>query len=494
MKTHVLLISSLTALLVIGGLGWYIYQAKERTSDGAGASVAIEDYATTGADLSDDRRLLGISHYYFVGKIVDEVGTQTEAGVTQHRYVVDVILDIKGSLSGMVTMGANGVRRGSTYLMGARSSLSDWHNISVFAPGRMLITDDGSLSDNQLRTMAEGNERVIALRSAYEHEILDAGDIARHTTWNSYESLRAGKLFAPGSTEVYPTQVRYIDSNAPVEFANDRELVGASHYVFVGKVVTQLEDQEDSGPYAISAFSVDIVGNIKGSLAGTVMVRQQAGYKDGVCVIARIGSSFEYPHGCADALLQVGRTYLILARYDGVGVMTLGVPPLDHQLISADDASDIGSLEAVVQRDDRVNALRSAYSGEVLPEFDVQGHTTYNSYESLQSGHLYTPPPFAPSTAVAPGEAVRAAPTAAPVEESASPATSEEAVKPTPAPTSTPGPTVTPEPSPTPEATIALEPSATPEITATPEPSPTTEPSATPVPTATPGVTPAPTE
>src|SRR3989442_859168 len=50
------------------------------------------------SDFSDDRKLVGVSHYIFVGKVVGEV--KTEGWYTQ--FAVQVVDNIKGNLRGTI--------------------------------------------------------------------------------------------------------------------------------------------------------------------------------------------------------------------------------------------------------------------------------------------------------------------------------------------------------------------------------------------------------
>jgi hypothetical protein len=52
----------------------------------------------------------------------------------------------------------------------------------------VLLTDDASLSDAQLMTIAESNQRVKDLQVAYPSEVLYADYIKNDYTWNSYVS------------------------------------------------------------------------------------------------------------------------------------------------------------------------------------------------------------------------------------------------------------------------------------------------------------------
>jgi hypothetical protein len=60
-------------------------------------------------------------------------------------------------------------------------------------------------------------------------------------------------------------------------YADDAILMGASHNVFVGKVIAQVGNKELAGS-PITQFSVEVMSNTKGDLKDTVVVNQLAGY------------------------------------------------------------------------------------------------------------------------------------------------------------------------------------------------------------------------
>src|SRR5690242_20537317 len=56
--------------------------------------------------------------------------------------------------------------------------------------------------------------------------------------------------------------------------SDDRVLMGASHFVFVGKVLDQVGRARVAGRMPGAQFNVDVVQNIKGNIKGTVVVNQ----------------------------------------------------------------------------------------------------------------------------------------------------------------------------------------------------------------------------
>jgi hypothetical protein len=92
-----------------------------------------------------------------------------------------------------------------------------------------------------------------------------------------------------------------------VDVTNDRELVGISHNVFVGKVIAQV-GTETVRPIPHTQFSVEVLENIKGKLSGEVVVNQLGGYET-----VQGKDYLVLPEG-DDKLLIPGETYLFATR------------------------------------------------------------------------------------------------------------------------------------------------------------------------------------
>jgi hypothetical protein len=252
-----------------------------------------------------------------------------------------------------------------------------------------------------------------------------------------------------------------------IDWSNDRIMMGASHYVFVGRVSKRVSAIALTPKYTTEQFAVDVVMNIKGILQGTVIVNQ-----------------FEINNF---PVVQPGSTYVFATSYiKDKDWYNFAVFPYGYSLISQDSTLDAARLKTLAEQNDRVIALQKAYPNEILLESDVKRNTAWNSYQSLKSGHLFTPPPFVES---APSSEPKSESVVVPTPESVEPSvaptpTTEPTVEPTltPEPTATPAPEITPTP--TPELTPTPEPTATPTVEATPTPEST--PIESPAPTATP--------
>lgn len=125
------------------------------------------------------------------------------------------------------------------------------------------------------------------------------------------------------------SEISYGDADYSINVTDDRELVGAVHNVFIGKVIAQTGTKSNTPPPEAgdtpgfspqTQFSVEILENIKGNLNGIITVSQYGGYKEkeGVNRLAL----FE-----GDKLLEPGKTYLFATRFNDIdGWHTIFVP------------------------------------------------------------------------------------------------------------------------------------------------------------------------
>lgn len=166
------------------------------------------------------------------------------------------------------------------------------------------------------------------------------------------------------------------------DFSNDRFLMGASHNVFVGKVLRQTGTKERGiGPE--TQFEVEVVTLIKGDVEGIVMVNQQGGVKDDFLYIMEGGDAV-IPRDDENYFLQSGSTYLLATRYnDQEKWHTLISHPNARKLISRDNL-DTAELKVMAEADERVGALKTAYPNEILLQVDVESANAKNSYRSLR--------------------------------------------------------------------------------------------------------------
>jgi hypothetical protein len=78
---------------------------------------------------------------------------------------------------------------GTTYLLSTRSSTKNpWYFFISHPNASKIISEDSSLKSEELKNLAENDEKVKALQAAYPNEILAKADILSGHTYNSYAS------------------------------------------------------------------------------------------------------------------------------------------------------------------------------------------------------------------------------------------------------------------------------------------------------------------
>ncbi|MBZ5722931.1 MAG: hypothetical protein LAO03_21530 [Acidobacteriia bacterium] len=175
---------------------------------------------------TDDRALVGRSHYIFVAQVKSDDGPLTvTAGIIVNLYSVRVLDNIKGELQGTVKLEqsryANGdsskpddpLHVGATYVFATLFSVPQTSYILSAPPyDRKLITDDASLSDERLKGLASQDPRVLALRAAYPNEIISPVAHEFGLDWNNYESVKLGHPLLPDTIEGYQKKLSDMDT------------------------------------------------------------------------------------------------------------------------------------------------------------------------------------------------------------------------------------------------------------------------------------------
>lgn len=183
---------------------------------------------------------------------------------------------------------------------------------------------------------------------------------------NSYHNPSTGWY------EVKSYRVTFVDYEYSANFSDDRILVGASHNIFIGKVI------EESGTKRLGSapetqYRVGIIDNVKGGLSGEVIVNQQGGYENGTLYLSEKSIG----------LLTSGATYLFSTRYNKAEDWhTINPYPTATKLLSSDSGVNIEQLKQIVESDVRVQELKTAYPNEVLLDADVKHGNTLNSYSA----------------------------------------------------------------------------------------------------------------
>lgn len=189
---------------------WAYYNPNSGWYEVIRAVVVFVDYEYA-ADFSDDRVLVGAAHNIFIGKVLRQI--EADARTLKSMFEIQVIDNIKGSLSGGVIVNQSGIRvgdvayvpagnersdyilePGSTYLFVTRYNDADgWHKLNPYPTASVKLSNNASISPAELRALATGNSRVNQLREAYPNEILLEADIRNNNARNSYRSLESAK-------------------------------------------------------------------------------------------------------------------------------------------------------------------------------------------------------------------------------------------------------------------------------------------------------------
>ncbi|MDB5245211.1 MAG: hypothetical protein JWN90_316 [Parcubacteria group bacterium] len=186
-------------------------------------------------------------------------------------------------------------------------------------------------------------------------------------------------LAVVAATEVHPKalspKVRYADAQYAADFSNDQILMGASHNVFIAKIIEKVSTNASSG-MPETQFKAEIIENIKGNLTGTITINQVGGYKNDYLYL---------PDESGMGLLKTGTTYLLATRYyKDKDWYTVNPYPSASKVINDSSQATSKQLRLIADSDPRVRELKAAYPNEILLEADVLRNDTINSFESLQ--------------------------------------------------------------------------------------------------------------
>jgi hypothetical protein len=161
------------------------------------------------------------------------------------------------------------------------------------------------------------------------------------------------------------------------DFSVDEELVGASHNVFVAKVIKKTGNKiEHEMPF--TQYEVEVQKNIKGDLDGRVTVLHQGGYEYGMLDL--VSGAREHPQKMG--FLEEGKTYLLTSRYRVENdTHYLILHPNSRMLVSSDLEFRYREDEVPEKVKKRVKELKEAYKHEVIPKGDAMNNTAYNNYK-----------------------------------------------------------------------------------------------------------------
>ena len=176
---------------------------------------------------------------------------------------------------------------------------------------------------------------------------------------------------------------REIQPSYVADFSQNDTLLGASHNVFIARVVKQT-GEKNLGSSPETQFKVEVISNIKGDLRGTVTVDQFGGYKDGVLYTVEDDNPIPNAKNADSYMLKEGNTYLLATRYNETeDWYTLNSFYTASKLLSTDKEMNLSDLKTLADNDDRVKALKEAYPKEKLLDADIQHNNTKNSFVSL---------------------------------------------------------------------------------------------------------------
>src|SRR3989338_10737968 len=205
-----------------------------------------------------------------------------------------------------------------------------------------------------------------------------------------FQTHGVNDLFVSQTANVQTTsKTAVLHPSYAADYSDDRILMGASHDIFIGKVVRKVGDKSLMD-IPKTQFEVKILLNIKGDLHGMVIVDQLGGYSNGKMFTEH-----------AAPLLKIGSTYLLSTRYNKKeDWYTFNGHPNAWKIISEDGSLDDLRFEALMANDKKVQTLEATYPNEKLLDADIAHANTRNSFQSLQ--------PEAKAAAVARADVARA--------------------------------------------------------------------------------------
>ncbi len=151
----------------------------------------------------------------------------------------------------------------------------------------------------------------------------------------------------------------------PVDFFDNRKLVGFSQNVFAGEALkeTRRTSNPDLGLSSIQ-YDVEIIYNLKGSIDGEIVV------------------SLDTTKGGS---LTLGTTYLFTAVHnkDAGPWYFVSFHPAMKTIVSKDANLTHEELRELVLKHERTYELLNAYPNEILYEYDIQHGYIDNAFQSL---------------------------------------------------------------------------------------------------------------
>jgi hypothetical protein len=193
---------AVSIIAITSAIAWWGFDVgkKNRTP-----KIAVIEAIMPPVNFDDDREFVGAADNVFVGKVIKQTGNVPRGGNPETQFSVDVIYDVKGNLQGETIVNQIGgymdnvlfvlnegekpenylLTPGLTYLFATRGD-----NTLVFWPyAAELLTEDKTLSNEELLKSVQSNKRILNLKIAYPDEVLMGPDISHNRTPNSFASL-----------------------------------------------------------------------------------------------------------------------------------------------------------------------------------------------------------------------------------------------------------------------------------------------------------------
>lgn len=177
MSKKIIGIASITSLLVVGLL---------LRANIIRLPITINTEASWAYNFGDNRILVGSSHNVFAAKVNKKLGQKNIDGFPVTSYEVQIVTNIKGDFTGTIVLDQaggyeNGILRlfeggrlidvGSTYILATRTQEDGSYFLSSYLAGKMKISENSSMTLDDLKTLALTNADFLRFSDAYKNEI-----------------------------------------------------------------------------------------------------------------------------------------------------------------------------------------------------------------------------------------------------------------------------------------------------------------------------------
>lgn len=213
MKKYILIASSIIALTGLYVALNYVrplenlqqapsgFEDQQPAPSGAAGGGGVRSPVSYVFDYNDPRVLVGYTQEVFAAKVLKEIGRNPavlaeNTQIPHFQYEAEVLYNIKGSANGKVMLDFDAIEggrlvSGNTYLLAMRhwEETRPWYYVGSHPAFKLMVSDNASLTDEQLIELVKKHERTYELLNAYPNEILRDIDIRKNRTPNSFQSL-----------------------------------------------------------------------------------------------------------------------------------------------------------------------------------------------------------------------------------------------------------------------------------------------------------------